>query len=89
MFLLLSIAISPVFAGTSEPTLIRIIRFTYFSHRSFCYGIHRPLKVLPTVNSDGLHDEWSGASREGARDHLVPAKQLVLDPYYHEYELPD
>ncbi|KAG6614394.1 uncharacterized protein IUM83_14556 [Phytophthora cinnamomi] len=48
-------------------------------HRSFCYGIHRPLKVLPTVNSDGLHDEWR------ARDHLVPAAQLELDPFYRDY----
>lgn len=31
----------------------------------------------------------SGASWEGVRDHLVPATQLELDPYYHEYELPD
>ncbi|KAG7382835.1 hypothetical protein PHYBOEH_010226 [Phytophthora boehmeriae] len=60
---------------------------SYRSHRSFCYGIHRPLKVLPTVNSDGLHDEWAAASHEGARDHLVPAKQLELDPFYHEYAL--
>jgi hypothetical protein len=25
----------------------------------YCYGVHRPLKVLPTVNSDRLHEEWS------------------------------
>ncbi|OWZ10869.1 hypothetical protein PHMEG_00016198 [Phytophthora megakarya] len=92
----------PVYSDSSEITVFQYCQYrcrtssasvqhqnSYRSNRSFCYGIHRPLKVLPTVNSDGLHDEWNGASQEGARDHLVPAAQLELDPYFHEYELPD
>ncbi|KAI9983535.1 hypothetical protein PInf_007600 [Phytophthora infestans] len=124
----------PVYSDPAEITVFQYCQYrcrtssasvqhqnSYRSHRSFCYGIHRPLKVLPTVNSDGLHDEWfvlargfspqprphlqlaltrcltcaylsfhrSGASREGARDHLVPAAQLELDPYYRSSELLD
>ncbi|EGZ09898.1 hypothetical protein PHYSODRAFT_549244 [Phytophthora sojae] len=88
----------PVYSDPAEITVFQYCQYrcrtssasvqhqnSYRSHRSFCYGIHRPLKVLPTVNSDGFHDEWSGASREGARDHLVPAAQLELDPFYREY----
>ncbi|CAI5736737.1 unnamed protein product [Hyaloperonospora brassicae] len=63
---------------------------SYRSHRLFCYGIHRPLKVLPTFNSDGLHDDWStAASREEARENLLPTAQLELDPYYQKYESRD
>ncbi|KAG6953199.1 hypothetical protein JG687_00012523 [Phytophthora cactorum] len=93
----------PVYSDPAEITVFQYCQYrcrtssasvqhqnSYRSHRSFCYGIHRPLKMLPTVNSDGLHDECrSGASREGTRDHLVPAAQLEPDPYYRAYELPD
>lgn len=47
-------------AGSSSAVLVwRITPLVAVdSRRMYCYGVHRPLKVLPTVNSDGLHEEW-------------------------------
>uniref|UniRef100_M4BHW5 Uncharacterized protein n=1 Tax=Hyaloperonospora arabidopsidis (strain Emoy2) TaxID=559515 RepID=M4BHW5_HYAAE len=60
--------------------------FLFRIHRLYCYGLHRPLKVLPTVNSDSLHADWRAASREGAREYPISTTQLEPDPYYQKDE---
>ncbi|TYZ65963.1 hypothetical protein PybrP1_010959, partial [[Pythium] brassicae (nom. inval.)] len=85
----------PVYGDASSLTVFRYCKFrcrtssasvqhqnSYRSHRAFCYGIHRPLKVLPTVNSDGLADDWSGGGGGGSGLTLEEGAPLELDPFY-------
>ncbi|CAI5744093.1 unnamed protein product [Peronospora destructor] len=71
----------------SNPAAITVFQYCQYRCRTSSASVQRQnsYRSHPTAST------MNGVVRLGRAhvDHLVPAKQLELDPYYHEYVLPD
>ncbi|DBA00318.1 TPA: hypothetical protein N0F65_001513 [Lagenidium giganteum] len=75
----------PVYSNPSAMTVFEFCKFrcrtssasvqhqnSYRSHRTYCYGIHKPLRVLASINSDRFEEPPPSTVVEGHKDVIVP-----------------